>query len=191
MLLGLHEPGRRSLRAQQPRRLEAPIGIQRRPLDWGITYESILGVAGERRVVSTLNSADLGKAFAEKAVRVLSRFSKDEPVADLMDPRLALAGLIVMFCESAKINPVRDSFLDGWNTGARFTNQLMQYMSHWELISIALLDWKDIGYGSWDIHPKLAKITGTSRPIDALKIVNLVRNFSKHERKLLWNYILS
>ncbi|CAL4995351.1 unnamed protein product [Urochloa decumbens] len=142
------------------------------PLDWG----------------GILDSARLGRTFAADAVRVLSRFAGAPAEADGDDDaraRLALVGLIVMVCEAARMNPLRDAIARGWNTGTEFTEQLMEYIGHWELISVALLDWKDGNYGKWTMDPRLAEITGINSPIDALKVIHLVRNFSVEERQLL------
>jgi len=156
------------------------------PLDWGFTYQSILNVRDEEQVVSILDGARLGKAFAADAVRRLSSsIHPDDQVDGMMSARLALAGLIVMVCESARMNPLRHTFTRGWDTGATFTKLLMDYMQHWELISDALLEWKDQSYRRWTIHPKLAEITGVKSQIDALEVVNLVRNFTMEQRQLL------
>ncbi|RLM70054.1 hypothetical protein C2845_PM17G02470 [Panicum miliaceum] len=153
------------------------------PLDWGITYESILNVGDKNKVKNTLDTMRLGKTFAADAVRVLSRYQGVE--SGSMIPRMALAGLIVMVCESARMNPLFDAIAGGWNTGTRFTKQLMEYMMSWELISIALLEWKDGNYERWIIDQKLAKITGVKSPVDALDVIHLVRNFTTDERQLL------
>lgn len=161
------------------------------PLDWGIAYESILKVTEEEEVeevVKRLDAARLGKTFAMDAVRVLSRFAPAEVDGDETSAKLALAGLIVMVCESARLNPLRKAFTSGWNAGTRFTMELMEYMMRWELISVALLDWKDNSY-EWNIHPELAEITGVRSPVDALDIIHLVRNFTKEQRQLLHKYI--
>ncbi|XP_034606710.1 60 kDa jasmonate-induced protein isoform X2 [Setaria viridis] len=155
------------------------------PLDWGITYESILNVT-DGEVEEKLDSLWLGKNFAADAVRELSCFSPD---GDAASARQALAGLIVMVCESAKMNPLHKTIADGWNTGAGFTKRLMAYIGHWELISSALLDWKDESYGRWTMHPRLAEITGVRSPIDALNVIHLVRNFTVEERELLYKHI--
>ncbi|KAK8447286.1 hypothetical protein SEVIR_8G041200v4 [Setaria viridis] len=156
------------------------------PLDWGITYDSILNV---RDVKRKLDSMRLGKNFAADAVRVLSRFSPDEADGDEASAKQALAGLIVMVCESARMNPLHKTIADGWNTGAGFTKRLMAYIGHWELISIALLDWKDERYGRWTMDPRLADITGVKGPTDALDVIHLVRNFTVEERELLHELI--
>jgi len=37
-----------------------------------------------------------------------------------MSVMLALAGLMFMVCESARMNPVLDSFAGGWKTGTHY-----------------------------------------------------------------------
>jgi hypothetical protein len=44
-------------------------------LEWTVHYKSILGAASQKEVVNKLDSAHLGKTFAEHAVDVLSRYS--------------------------------------------------------------------------------------------------------------------
>lgn len=142
---------------------------------WGVSYTSILDARNQEEVANKLDSARLGRGFAMEAVRALSRYRPAADVADGISPRLALAGLSVMFCQSAKMNPLRDNFARGWSTGAAFTKQLMDYMLNWERISSALLDWKDRGYQGWIKDQGLEGI-GIRSPIDALGVIHLVRN---------------
>lgn len=57
--------------------------------------------------------------------------------------KLALVGLMVMICGSARINPVHDAIVRGWENGTGLTEQLMGYVEKWPEMSTALLDWKD------------------------------------------------
>ncbi|CAL4995358.1 unnamed protein product [Urochloa decumbens] len=140
-------------------------------------------VNDNEEVMNRLHSARLGKTFAEDAVRVLSHFAPGEAEGDDdASARLALADLIFMVCESAKMNPIRDAFAHGWSTGTGFTKQ---WLYHSELISVALLNWKDDKYCSWTMNPRHAKIIGIQSPIDALQVIHLVRNFTVEERQLL------
>ena len=85
----------------------------------------------------------LDKGFARKAVRTLSRY----PVVEDECPRLALAGLSIMVCESARLNPVHKHIEKGWDgsvTGC--SKQIMQYVKRSDLISRSLLIWKASGY---------------------------------------------
>ncbi|CAM0150223.1 unnamed protein product [Urochloa decumbens] len=157
-------------------RMKLPSQYNSVPLHWGITYQKILN-ASDEEVVSTLDSARLGKTFAADAVRVLSRFPAQE-MADSKDPcRLALAGLMVMVCESARMNPLFDAVARGWNTGTGFTNQLMRYMVWYEDLSLCLLMWRANGYRSWDVFmdEDVEEDTGVKSPIDALAVIHLVQ----------------
>ncbi|XP_066336727.1 uncharacterized protein [Miscanthus floridulus] len=126
---------------------------------WGVSYMSMLGAKSNDHAVHKLEAAHLGRDFAKNAVRVLS--SHPNPVAGIdLSPRVALAGLIVMVCESARMNPPHDSFSRGWSTGTGFAKQLMTE-NVWEhgKMSSKLMAWKTRGYASnvsthnWQPHP--------------------------------------
>jgi hypothetical protein len=121
-----------------------------------------------------LDTTRLGNNFAADAVRVLSSFPD---VADGDNPRLALLGLSVMVCNSARMNPVHDAIARGWKHGTTvLTKQLMDNRrSYWLEISAALLDWRDHAYQGWPQNGELEKI-GIRSPEDALKVVPLVFN---------------
>jgi len=104
-------------------------------LDWGVSYKDILDVRDWDRVADELSFARLGKDFAMKAVRTLSRY----PDVEEDNPRLALAGLLIMVCESAKLNTVQKHFVGSWDTGTGFPLQLMLRIRKWGDISGALL----------------------------------------------------
>ena len=98
------------------------------------TYKSILNNK-TKTVVDKLNSKRLGKTFAAEAVRELSRFDNSSEKS-----RLAVVGLMVMICDSARIKPVHDAIARDWNnTGAKLPKQLMYYVQNWLLISSALV----------------------------------------------------
>ncbi|CAO2198301.1 unnamed protein product [Urochloa humidicola] len=128
-------------------------------LGWGLAYFDILDVQADRGwgVLKKLNEAGLGtKSFAEKAVRTLSHYP-DVDDYDL-NPRVAVAGLILMVCESARY---RGRTEEGENcekcdreTG--FSWQLMYYIWSWGKISRALLHWHD--NGEWPYEDKQTKI---------------------------------
>ncbi|XP_066341352.1 ribosome-inactivating protein 9-like [Miscanthus floridulus] len=98
------------------------------PLHWGgIRYSRLLRARAYSEAVAKLAATDLGRGFAMHAVRRLSRFIQpdDVEVDGLMNTRLALAGLMFMVCESARTNPVLESFAGGWSTGTGFTKKLI------------------------------------------------------------------
>ncbi|XP_066379277.1 uncharacterized protein [Miscanthus floridulus] len=113
-------------------------------LGWGNSYKSILGVRNAAEVIDILTSANLGKTFATRAVRVLSRFPA---VADDDNPRLAVVGLMFVVSESARLNPVHNAIACGWNTGTGFTEKLMT--DHvWKYVEMSrrLMHWKKGNY---------------------------------------------
>jgi len=87
----------------------------------------------------------------------------------------ALLGLMVMVCDSARIEPVCDTIARNWDNGTELTKQLRDYRWNWPVISGALLDWRDHAYQGWPENTKLESI-GITSPEDALKVAPLVFN---------------
>jgi len=88
-----------------------------------------------------LGPARLGKTFMAEAVRELSRFRG----RGSEEAKRSLVGLMIMVCDSARMEPFREAMAGGWNKGGtEFTEQLNNYDSrNWKVISGALLDWRD------------------------------------------------
>lgn len=146
-------------------------------LGWvGDSYEGILDCTWNNNgVVGELNSRRLGKDFARAAVRTLSRYPD---VEEREKPKLALAGLMIMVCESARFNPIFESIATSWDTaGMEFTQQLYGYTRRWVDMSRALLRWKDYRHDSNRWSPgSVLQVMGISRPEDALRVVYLIFN---------------
>ena len=108
-----------------------------------------------------------------EAVRKLSRFTG----RDSEEAKRSLVGLMIMVCDSARMEPVREAMAGGWNKGGtELTEQLNNYDSrNWKVISGALLDWRDHAYQGWPQNRTLES-SGIMSPEDALKLVPLVRN---------------
>ncbi|KAL6600619.1 hypothetical protein ACP70R_045419 [Stipagrostis hirtigluma subsp. patula] len=141
-------------------------------LHWGIHYTEIMKAPSWGELRSQLSTARLGKTFVMNAVRTLSRYPDIED-GD-MNPRLALVGLIILVCESAKLNPLCKTFEDNWNNGAEFTQPMVDYIVNWKSMSKMLLYWRNLAYRVWpqSLIPKpLIKI---SSPKKALHVVHLV-----------------
>jgi len=116
--------------------------------------------------------ARLGKTFMAEAVRELSRFTDRGPSEEA---KRSLVGLMIMVCDSARMEPVREAMAGGWKHGTELTEQLNNYRGNWLEISGALLDWRDHAYQGWPENSTLESI-GIMSPEDALKLVPLVRN---------------
>jgi hypothetical protein len=102
-------------------------------------------VISKEQVVNVL----VGKTFAADAVRVLSCYP--EHVADGVNPMLALVGLSVMVCDSARMNPVHEKIADGWSTGTRFSQQFMtDTMGKYEWMSRSMWQWSRRDYAKPD-----------------------------------------
>jgi len=130
--------------------------------DYGRDREQILG------------PARLGKTFMAEAVRELSRFTDRGPSEEA---KRSLVGLMIMVCDSARMEPVREAMAGGWNKGGtELTEQLHKYnRCGWPVISGALLDWRDHAYQGWPQNRTLESMGITSAD-DALKLVPLVLN---------------
>ena len=82
-------------------------------LSWGVGYKSLLDFDTEGGLVRILAHVNRGQDFAMDAVHVLSCFPAW--VDDRISPRLALAGLILIVCESARMNPIYNFFTSSWS----------------------------------------------------------------------------
>lgn len=148
-------------------------------LGWGLSYKDILGVSRWEEVPDKLDSAGLGKkSFAEKAVRTLWRYPDVDEEDDLMmNPRVALAGLILMVCESARFGPVLKYFQDNWDNDTEtggFSGEQMKYIRSWGKISRALLLWKDDGKWPRNGQTPVLDRRGIKEQQRALSAVRLV-----------------
>jgi len=82
---------------------------------------------------------------------------------------------MIMVCDSARMEPVREAMAGGWENGTKLTKQLNNYRGNWPVISGALLDWRDHAYQGWPQNRTLES-NGIMSPEDALKLVPLVFN---------------
>jgi hypothetical protein len=133
---------------------------QPRRLSWGVRYRSLLDADTEVDLVRRLACMNMGRQFAKKAVHVLSSFPDwvDEdltvhisrsstPVKRILNPRMALVGLIVMVCESARLSPIYNFIARWWSSNMEFTKDLMRdYVLNHGRMSRELLTWKSSGY---------------------------------------------
>ena len=120
--------------------------------------------------VEDLSPEKLGMRSAEKFICVLSRYT------NAVDDRVkkTLARLSIIVCESAKTNPLHNTFADEWDKGATFTEPLMDYILNWERISAALMEWKDHCYHGW-VKDSLLERMGIKSSKDALDAIHLVK----------------
>ena len=133
-------------------------------LHWGVKYRSILDVADNEEAVKILGSiGKLGiRNFMVIAVRVLSHYP--ECWTDRgMNPRVALAGLILMVCECARMNAFYDSIADKWNESYIMDLRLDDVWKYGEM-SYGLRKWKSRNY------------TEVPAPLRSLKAIYLVLN---------------
>ena len=122
-----------------------PGGLEAKTLRWSTKYRTMLGTNfSNAQAAHKLAGAHLGHSFATWAVQVLSGYDPKHTYVKGDDhPTLALAGLIVMVCESARMNPLHDAIAGGWSNGTGFTEQLMNdYVWKYGDKSKVLLMWK-------------------------------------------------
>jgi len=134
----------------------------------------MLGAKSSDHAVHKLEAAHLGRDFTKKAVRMLSTYDPDPDPCQVAGvdpcPRVALAGLIVVVCESARMNPPHDSFARGWSTGMGFAKQLMKdYAWKHGQMSRNLMKWRSGGYDNI-----VTEHNYQPHPITELQTVHLV-----------------
>ncbi|CAD6255288.1 unnamed protein product [Miscanthus lutarioriparius] len=92
-----------------------------------------------------------------------------------VEAKRSLVGLMIMVCDSAGMEPVREAIAGGWNEGRTAFTEQFKYRLMWPVISRVLLDWRDHAYQGWPQNRTLESMGFTS-PEDALKLVPLVFN---------------
>lgn len=138
---------------------------------WSVSYSGVMKLNDLEQVKKTLSNTRLGKAFAERAVGRLSSYPDVVANNDNIPVRLALAGLMVMICEAARMNPCLDAIAGGWTRGTGLTTRMKNIIWDWSNMSAALLKWKEDGYRKWPYQR-------TDSPGHALSSVYLVLNTS-------------
>ncbi|KAL6591860.1 hypothetical protein ACP70R_049723 [Stipagrostis hirtigluma subsp. patula] len=125
------------------------------PLEnWGVKYREIMKLDHIDQVKRLLGGVSLGKAFAKRAVRRLARY----PALDYDDDNPTwpgLAGLIVLICESARMEPIFQTFAPKWDRnsgkGVLVNTQDLGNIWNWGNMSAALMKWKNSDYKEvWD-----------------------------------------
>jgi hypothetical protein len=110
-----------------------------------------------------------------KAVRTLSRYPDVHD--DDMNPRIAVVALMMLFCESAKLDFLHKSFVKHWGTKLEFTEEMRRYVLDWKELSAALLHWKYHLYRRWTPRSlELLEQFSIKSERLALEAVHLVHN---------------
>ncbi|XP_062201344.1 60 kDa jasmonate-induced protein-like isoform X2 [Phragmites australis] len=141
-------------------------------LECGPDYRSLLGGSSSREVRANLIKLQLGKSVAEEAVLKLSGYVQQGAPDDAT--KLGLARLIVMVCESARMISISDTVSKGWASGTSISDNQVEYLWNWGLMSEALLGWKKYG-DKYKWPKKLTKIE-IKNEAEALAVVQLLLN---------------
>jgi hypothetical protein len=157
-----------------------------RDLKWGVSYPSILKVESSNqngkeqsagKIVAQLRAKKLGSSLAKQSVSMLSRYTG----GDDYPSREALAYLLIMVCESARMNPLHDSIAAGWSKGTEFTKQMLEdYVWNYSDMSEHLTTWKSEGYAKrkeWKSRRGTAsQDKEETHPISQLQAIYLVHS---------------
>ncbi|CAL4899631.1 unnamed protein product [Urochloa decumbens] len=129
-------------------------------LHWDVRYKTIMNLKAQDQVRRTLSETRLGKAFAIRAVRRLSQYYPDHDYKDEYYPDhnykdenptgLGLAGLIVLICESARMETICKEFQKNkkeWDKkGVLIKRDVLDYIWNWGTLSAGLMRWKKHDY---------------------------------------------
>jgi len=96
-------------------------------LGWGVGYNQILQASAWREELNNAGQMLITKDFVMNAVRTLSRYTDVDE--DGMNPRIAVVALMIVTCESAKLDFLHKSFESDWGTKVEFTEKMMDYAS--------------------------------------------------------------
>lgn len=149
-------------------------------LGWGVRYNQILEPSNLNQILVELNNAGQRKDFVMNAVRTLSRYPD---VEDGMNPKIAVVALMIVSCESAKLDFLHKSIETDWGTKVAFTEEMMapatskkmkHYILAWEEMSRTLLHWKYHFYRKWPQSSKQLKRISITSQILALEAIHLV-----------------
>lgn len=139
-------------------------------ISWGRTYNELVRPSG----LPMKDAIEkLGKDFVTNAVRTLSRYPDVDDSSD--KPSQALAGLSVVFCESAIWEPLKKHLKNVWEMKdgdpmRKFSEPLEEYIQKWDDISRALTTHDDGLLG------KLLASIKIDNEQDALEHIRLVYN---------------
>lgn len=132
----------------------------------------------------------MGNTKMSSAVSFLSAYSQpDDGARDDIEVRNALARLIVMICEAARMSPPFNTVNADWGErdDVYISKRHVDYFWNWGDMSEALLRWKKDNYSdTYKLPNHLSKMLGTRSPSRALEIVYLLLNRPVN-RPPLWN----
>jgi hypothetical protein len=123
--------------------------------------------------LANLPGVPLGREVMLEAIRVLAAY---RPGADVEPVKRALAVMKVVMSEAQRLEPIRKTVNDGWDTGARVVPEHLPYIEHWDTMSYEIL--RSNLTGKWD--GPFTKMLETQANIrseeEALAVVGMIRN---------------
>lgn len=143
-------------------------------LGWKVGYNQILQASDWRKELNKAAGQIFITKFVMNAVRTLSRYPDVQD--DDMNPRIAVVALMIVSCESAKLEFLHKSFEAHWgaNKVEFVTEDMKDHVSAWEEMSRTLMHWKYHFYRSWPETSKMLKqinITSQGLALDAVHLV--------------------
>ncbi|CAM0909518.1 unnamed protein product, partial [Alopecurus aequalis] len=113
-------------------------------LECGDTYRDLVGGGTSKDVKNNnLRSLDLGRSVADAAVKTLAAYV--HAGAPDQATRLALARLMIMLSEAARMDSISATVNSGWGRTSRLTDKQPIYMQNWGDLSASLLEWRQRG----------------------------------------------
>ncbi|EAZ28157.1 hypothetical protein OsJ_12129 [Oryza sativa Japonica Group] len=106
-------------------------------LPFGGTYRELIGG------VANLRAVPLGRASAESAMRVLSRY--DPATTPAADAKMVVAKFMVMVTEPMRLKAVSRAVGGRWEEESYLSSDEAKYVPYWGEISAMLVEWNSTG----------------------------------------------
>ncbi|CAM0951889.1 unnamed protein product [Alopecurus aequalis] len=139
------------------------------PLPFGNSYDDLIGG------LANLPSVPLGREAMKQAARVLS--AHDPATTTDFEPlKRALATLKVIISESMKVQPIRETVSEGWETESRVAPEHLPYIDHWDTMSYEII--RANRTGKWDgpFTKMLERSANIHSKEEALAVVDVLMN---------------
>uniref|UniRef100_A0A0E0NZM6 Uncharacterized protein n=2 Tax=Oryza TaxID=4527 RepID=A0A0E0NZM6_ORYRU len=122
-------------------------------LPFGGTYRELIGG------VANLRAVPLGRASAESAMRVLSRY--DPATTPAADAKMVVAKFMVMVTEPMRLKAVSRAVGGRWEEESYLSSDEAKYVPYWGEISAMLVEWNSTGrWGELGPRSKMDRARG-------------------------------